>query len=46
MIAIGPSGLLYPCLRYKDYSMNNKKEWLIGDISQGIDMERVRPFMV
>lgn len=45
MIAVGPDGKLFPCIRYKDYSLNNKKEWSIGDIENGIDMEKVRPFM-
>lgn len=44
MIAVGPSGNLYPCLRYKDYSLNNKKEIVIGDVDTGIDMEKVRAF--
>jgi len=45
MIAIGPNGNLYPCIRYKDYSLNHKKEWTIGNVEQGIDMDKVRPFM-
>lgn len=45
MIAIGPNGKLYPCMRYKDYSLNNKKEWVIGTVYDGIDMEKVRPFV-
>ena len=27
MIAIDPEGKLFPCIRYKDYSLNNKPEW-------------------
>ncbi|HJC23204.1 MAG TPA: radical SAM peptide maturase, CXXX-repeat target family [Candidatus Eisenbergiella merdavium] len=46
MIALGPDGKFYPCIRYKDYSLNDKKEWLIGDITHGLDMEKIRPFMV
>ena len=46
MIALGPDGKIYPCIRYKDYSLNHKKEWLIGDIEQGLDLEKIRPFMV
>ena len=45
MIALGPDGKIYPCIRYKDYSLNDKKEWTIGDINSGIDMEKVRPFV-
>lgn len=46
MLAIGPEGKLYPCIRYKDYSLNHKEEWIIGTLDSGIDMEKVRPFMV
>ena len=46
MIAIDPEGKLFPCIRYKDYSLNNKPEWTIGDVEKGVDMEKVRPFMV
>lgn len=45
MIAVGPNGNLYPCIRYKDYSLNRHKEWTIGTVDTGIDMEKVRPFM-
>lgn len=46
MLSIGPNGNLYPCIRYKDYSLNNKEEWVFGNIDSGINMERVRPFML
>lgn len=45
MLAIGPDGKLYPCVRYKDYSLNNKAERIFGTVETGIDMELVRPFM-
>lgn len=46
MIALSPKGDLYPCLRYYGHSLNNHKDWTIGDIETGVDMERVRPFML
>lgn len=46
MIAVGPDGKIYPCLRYKDYSLNNQEERSIGNIVKGIDFEKVRPFML
>ena len=46
MLAVGPDGKLYPCVRYKDYSLNNKPERIVGTVETGIDMELVRPFMV
>jgi radical SAM peptide maturase (CXXX-repeat target family) len=45
MLAVGPNGNIYPCIRYKDYSLNKHSEWLFGTVDNGIDMERVRPFM-
>ncbi|MDR1639773.1 MAG: radical SAM peptide maturase, CXXX-repeat target family [Clostridiales bacterium] len=45
MIAVGNDGKIYPCIRFRSYSLNNKDEWCIGDVNSGIDMEKVRPFM-
>lgn len=44
MLAVDPDGNLYPCMRYYDYSLNNKNGYIIGDIWDGIDFEKVRPF--
>jgi len=44
MLALGPEGKIYPCIRYKDYSLNNKEEWVIGTIQDGINKEKVRAF--
>lgn len=46
MMAVDADGKIYPCIRYKSYSLNNHEEWTVGDIENGIDMEKVRPFMV
>lgn len=46
MIALSPSGKIYPCIRYYGYSLNNHEEWSVGDIQNGIDMEKVRPFVL
>lgn len=44
MLALGPTGDIYPCMRYYGYSLNNKEEWTIGNVDTGIDLEKVRPF--
>ena len=31
-------------MRYKDYSLNNKKEVVIGDVENGIDFDKIRPY--
>lgn len=46
MIALSPNGNIYPCIRYYGYSLNNHEEWAVGDIKNGIDMEKVRPFVL
>lgn len=46
MIAVGPNGVIYPCIRFKDYSLNNHEERAVGNLTSGLDMERVRPFML
>ena len=31
MMALGPTGDIYPCMRYYDYSLNNKEGLVIGN---------------
>ena len=44
MLAVGPTGKIYPCLRYKDYSLDNHEEIVIGSVDEGIDYEKVIRF--
>ena len=46
MLALGPDGNIYPCMRYKDYSLNKKKEYILGNVEDGIDFDRIRPFIL
>ena len=46
MVALGPDGKIYPCIRCKSYSLNKRKEWIIGDVDNGIDMEKIKAVMV
>lgn len=45
MLALGPDGKIYPCMRYKDYSLNHHEERIVGTLDTGIDMDLVRAFM-
>lgn len=45
MMALSPDGKIYPCVRYKDYSLNTHEERIVGTVDTGIDMDLVRPFM-
>lgn len=44
MLAIDYRGNLYPCIRFMDYSLSRKKEISIGNIYDGIDLDKVRTF--
>ncbi|WP_368489029.1 radical SAM peptide maturase, CXXX-repeat target family [Clostridium sp. BJN0013] len=45
MLSIDPYGNLYPCLRYSDFCMENNEGYTIGNINDGIDFDKVRPFI-
>ena len=46
MLAFAPNGNIYQCIRYYGYSLNNHPEKIIGDVYDGINMEKVRPFVL
>lgn len=43
-IAIDAQGKIYSCIRYKQYSLREKKERVIGDIDKGINWNLLRPY--
>lgn len=45
MLAIDAAGNFYPCTRFAQYSLRNKKAWIIGNIRDGIDKNKLRPFI-
>lgn len=45
MLAVDAKGYFYPCTRFAQYSLRNKKAWIIGNINDGIDENRLRPFL-
>lgn len=45
MLAVDSEGNLFPCLRYMKYSLNNNKPRCIGSIYDGIDVDKIRPFL-
>lgn len=46
MLSIDSSGIFYPCTRFAQYSLREKKSWTIGDVNNGIDNNKVRPFLL
>ena len=45
MLAIDAAGTFYPCTRFAQYSLRNKKAWVIGNIRDGIDKNKLRGFL-
>lgn len=45
MLAIDAAGKFYPCTRFAQYSLREKKECVIGDVEHGIDSNKIRPFL-
>lgn len=45
MLAIDATGNFYPCTRFAQYSLRDKKAWKIGSIKDGIDKNKLRPFL-
>lgn len=45
MLAVDANGIFYPCTRFAQYSLREKKAWTIGNIHDGIDSNRLRPFL-
>jgi uncharacterized protein len=45
MLSIDADGNFYPCTRFAQYSLRNKKPIIIGNINTGIDMNKLRPFL-
>ena len=45
MLAVDAAGLFYPCTRFAQYSLRNKKTWVIGNVRDGIDKNKLRGFL-
>ncbi len=45
MLAIDCGGNFFPCIRFYDFSLSNRKGIKIGDIYKGIDSDKLRPFL-
>lgn len=46
MLSIDAAGNFYPCTRFAQYSLRDKKAWIIGNVDDGIDNNKLRPFLV
>jgi uncharacterized protein len=45
MIAIDAAGNFYPCNRFMQFSLAKRTARMVGNIHDGIDLNRVRPFL-
>ncbi len=45
MLAVDSEGNFYPCVRFAQYSLRDKKAWMVGNVYDGINPNRLRPFL-
>lgn len=45
MLAVDAAGNFYPCTRFAAYSLRSKKPIIIGNVNDGIDQNKLRPFL-
>ena len=45
MLAVDAAGNFYPCTRFAGYSLRSKKPIIIGNVWDGIDQNKLRPFL-
>ena len=45
MLAVDAAGNFYPCTRFAAYSLRSKPAWIIGNVKDGIDQNKLRPFL-
>ncbi len=45
MLAVDAAGNFYPCTRFAGYSLRSKSPIIIGNIRDGIDQNKLRPFL-
>jgi uncharacterized protein len=45
MLAVDAAGLFYPCTRFAQYSLRNKRAAIIGNIREGVNQNLLRPFL-
>lgn len=45
MLAVDAAGMFYPCTRFAQYSLREKRAWIIGNVHDGIDKNKIRGFL-
>lgn len=45
MLAVDYTGNYYPCIRFVNFSLQNRNELIIGNVNNGLDENKLRPFL-
>lgn len=45
MLSVDAAGNFYPCTRFAQYSLRDKKAVIIGNVTDGINQNKLRPFL-
>lgn len=45
MLSIDHEGNFYPCTRFAQYSLQNKPPLVVGNVEDGLDLNKLRPFL-
>ena len=45
MLSVDAAGMFYPCTRFAQYSLRDKKAAIIGNVREGINQNLLRPFL-
>ncbi|AUN02485.1 radical SAM peptide maturase, CXXX-repeat target family [Clostridium botulinum] len=45
MLAVDYKGNYFPCVRFLDFTLNNKQGMRIGHVNKGINTDKIRPFL-
>lgn len=45
MLSIDHEGNFYPCTRFAQYALQNKKPLIVGNVKVGLDLNKLRPFL-
>ncbi|MGN0210366.1 MAG: radical SAM peptide maturase, CXXX-repeat target family, partial [Muribaculaceae bacterium] len=45
MLSVDAAGNFYPCTRFAAYSLRSKRPIIIGNVEDGIDQNKLRPFL-
>ena len=45
MLSVDAAGNFYPCTRFAAFSLRSKKPIIIGNVREGIDQDKLRPFL-